>query len=81
MPPKKIDLVRAHITAGECKKALAIIKTFKPLRGVASKQEIETMTLAYECLVHPEFYRAIGRDVDATIQTGINRMLAIYGQN
>ena len=78
---KKIELVRGHISAGEYKKALAIVKTFRPLRGGASKQELETMTLAYECMTNGRFYQQLGYDLDAKINTGVERMIALYGQN
>jgi hypothetical protein len=70
-PIKKIDLVRTHISAGQYKKALAIVKTFRPLRGGATKAEIETMTRAYECMTHPRIYAQIGIDTDAAVADGI----------
>jgi hypothetical protein len=79
-PIKKIDIVRAHISAGQYKKALAIVKTFRPLRGGASKQELDAMTLAYECMIYPEMYRQLGRDIEQTINNGVACLIAKYAQ-
>ena len=79
-PIKKIDIVRGLVSAGEYRKALAIVKTFRPLPGAASKQELDEMTLAYECMTNGRFYLQLGYDLDAKIQTGINHLHALYGQ-
>ena len=78
-PAKKIDLVRGHVGAGEYKKALAIVKTFRPLPGAASKQELDEMKLAYECMTNGRFYIQLGYDLDAKIKTGIDHLHALYG--
>jgi len=80
-PIKKIDLVREFISAGKYKKALAIVKTFRPLRGGATEAEIDTMTRAYECIVHPAMYAQIGVDIDTAIADGIKCATALYGRN
>jgi hypothetical protein len=79
-PVKKIDLVRDHISAGRFKKALAIVKTFRPLRGGATKADIDTMTRAYECMTNPRIYAQMGVDPDVAIADGIKCATALYGQ-
>ena len=50
------------------KKALKIAKSFRI--GI-TETERDVMTRAYECYVHPDFYRSIGVDVPAAIREGI----------
>ena len=54
---KKTDIVREAIAIGDLKKALRIAKGF---RINVTKEQRELMTRAYECMIHPEFYRQIG---------------------
>ncbi len=76
MPEKKSDIVRRLIAAGEYKKALRIAKGFR--LGI-SKADREAMRLGYECMVSPDFYRQIGKDVRAEINRGVDVLVRIYG--
>jgi hypothetical protein len=64
----KAQDVRYLITQGDYKKALSGAKDFHI--GVTREQR-STMARAYECIVHPEFYRQIGKNLDECIQAGI----------
>lgn len=64
---KKTDIVREAIQAGDFKKALRIAKDF---RINVTKEQREAMSRAYECMVHPEFYRQIGTDIAGAIAKG-----------
>jgi hypothetical protein len=72
----KTDVVRAAVAAGDYKTALRIAKSFRI--NVSSKQRSD-MTRAYECIVHPEFYRQIGTDIPKAIGEGIAIVTAKYG--
>jgi len=65
---KKTDLAREAYRRGDIKTALRIAKTF---RIGLTKEERSALVRAYECLVHPGFYRAIGKDVEAEIRAGM----------
>ena len=53
--------------SGEKKKALAIAKTW---RLGLTKPERDSLVLAYECMVHPEFYQMLGTDIEKAIEEG-----------
>jgi hypothetical protein len=53
--------------SGDRKAALAIAKTWK--LGL-TKEERGALSLAYECMVHPDFYRQIGTDIPKAIEEG-----------
>ena len=53
---KQTDIVREAVKAGEWKKALRIAKDF---RINVTKEQRDAMARAYECMVHPEFYRQL----------------------
>ncbi|MDE7193787.1 MAG: hypothetical protein K2O14_07425 [Oscillospiraceae bacterium] len=72
----KSDKVRALVASGEYKKALAIVKGFRI--GITKKQQ-DMMTRAYECMVHPEFYKSLGTDVGEAVNIGIAELQALYG--
>ena len=76
MPEKKSDAVRRLVKAGEYQKALSIAKDFR--LGI-SPDERNAMRLAYECMVWPDFYRQVGRDVADTIRAGVEVLVRIYG--
>lgn len=50
--------------AGNVKEALKIASGFRI--GV-TKEERSVMKTGYECIVHPEFYQQLGKDLDACI--------------
>lgn len=76
MPEKKSDAVRRLVAAGEYRKALSIAKDFR--LGI-SRDEQNAMRLAYECMVWPDFYRQVGRDVGREISTGVTVLVRLYG--
>lgn len=72
---RKTDIVRADIRQRSWKEALRIAKDFRI--GVTQEQR-DTMRLAYECIVHPEFYRQIGADIPEAIRKGKLILLELY---
>ena len=75
-PVKQSDIVREAVKAGEWKKALRIAKDF---RINVTKAEREAMSRAYECMIHPEFYRQIGTDIPGAIAKGKEVVSCLYG--
>ena len=73
---KKTDIVKEAVGSGEWKKALRIAKDFRI--GI-SKEQRDTMARAYECMVHPEFYRQIGIDIAGAITKGKEVVAFLYG--
>lgn len=74
---KKTDIVKEAVKSGDFKKALRIAKNF---RINVTKEQRELMARAYECIVHPEFYRQIGYDVMETINSGERTVTLLYGE-
>lgn len=64
---KKSDIVREAVKNRDWKKALQIAKDFRI--GVTQEQRSK-MARAYECIVHPDFYRQIGIDIPDAIEQG-----------
>lgn len=64
---KKSDIVRAAVQKQDWKKALQIAKDFRI--GVTQEQR-DKMARAYECIVHPDFYRQIRIDIPEAIEQG-----------
>lgn len=64
---KKSDVVREAVREQDWKKALQIAKDFRI--GVTQDQRSK-MARAYECIVHPNFYRQIGVDIEEAIEQG-----------
>ena len=73
---KKTDMVKEAVLAGDWKKALRIAKGFHI--NVTAEQR-DTMTRAYECMVHPDFYRQIGKDIPEAIAKGVSVVKSMYG--
>ncbi len=73
---KQSDIVREAVKAGEWKKALLIAKDF---RINVTKEQRDAMSRAYECMVHPEFYRQIGTDIPEAIAEGKAVVGCLYG--
>lgn len=73
---KKVDIVRGAVNAGEWKKALRIAKDF---RINVTKAQRDAMSRAYECMIHPEFYRQIGTDIPGAIAKGKEVVSCLYG--
>lgn len=72
----KSEQVKELVAAGDYKKALSIAKSFKI--GFTKEQQ-STMTRAYECIVHPDFYKQIGTDIDKAIEAGVELIKQVYG--
>lgn len=64
----KSEFVRTCIKTGKMKEALREAKDFRI--GV-SREQRSAMARAYECIVHPDFYRSIGKDIQRCIDEGI----------
>ena len=64
---KKSDIVRELVQEQDWKKALQIAKDFH-IR--VTKEQRSKMSRAYECIVHPDFYRQIGIDISEAIEQG-----------
>ena len=64
---KKSDLVREAVKKGNFKQALKIAKDF---RINITKEDREKMSRAYECIVHPDFFKQIGIDIPRAINEG-----------
>ena len=75
MMTKKSDIVRGLVKQGEYKKALLIAKEFR--LGITPEQSND-MKMAYECMVHANFYSQLGRNIQATIDKGINVLTGLY---
>nr|DAO80785.1 MAG TPA: Protein of unknown function (DUF4236) [Caudoviricetes sp.] len=73
---KKTDVVREAVANGDFKKALKIAKGF---RLNITKEQRDAMTRAYECIVHPEFYRQIGTNIQSAIEKGKEIVISLYG--
>ena len=65
-------LVREH----EYRSALRIVKDFR--LGI-SRDDLDAMRLAYECMVRPVFYSQLGRDPAAEVKRGIGVLVRLYG--
>jgi hypothetical protein len=49
----------------------AALRGAKDFRIGVSKEQRSAMSRAYECMVHAEFYRQIGKDIEGCIQAGV----------
>lgn len=52
--------------SGDLKGSLQIVSGWRPSK-VVSKDQLKVMSLGYECLVRPDFYRSLGRDVNLCV--------------
>ena len=75
-PEKKSDVVRRLVREQDDRSALRIVKGFR--LGI-SRDDLDAMRLAYECMVNPGFYRQLGRDPAAEIKRGIGVLVRLYG--
>lgn len=73
---RKSDMVREAVRKEDWKKALRIAKDFQIN---VTKNQREDMSRAYECMVHPEFYRQLGTDIPAAIAKGKEVVASLYG--
>lgn len=75
-PERKSDMVRRLVAEGDYKAALRIAKDFH--LGI-SKEDSDAMRRGYECIVWPDFYRSIGKDVAVETRKGIETVIRLYG--
>ena len=75
-PEKKSDVVRRLVRERDYRAALRIVKGFR--LGI-SRDDLDAMRLAYECMVNPGFYRQLGRDPAAEIKRGVGVLVRLYG--
>ena len=73
---KKTEKARELVRQGRYKEALRIVKGFR--LGI-TREQIESMTRAYECMVHPDFYRSIGKNTQECIDGGVAVLCQIFG--
>jgi hypothetical protein len=73
MPPTKTSQLIAMMRAGDWAGALSLANTFRMLGA-----HRETIRLAHECRVRPQFYRQLGRDPDTAVQAGIQALQQLY---
>lgn len=73
---KKSDIVRRLTRSGDYKKALRIAKGFR--LGITREQS-DKMGIAYECMVHPQFYEQLGFVIDEKIDDGVKVLVGLYG--
>lgn len=73
---KKTEQVRSLVSQGRYKDALRIAKGFR--LGITREQS-STMIRAYECMVHPDFYRSIGKDIQGCIDGGVAVLHEVFG--
>ena len=73
---KKTEQVRNLVRQGRYKEALRIVKGFR--LGI-TREQIESMTRAYECMVHPDFCRSIGKNTQECIDGGVAVLCQIFG--
>ena len=62
---RKSEIVREAVKRQDWKKALSIAKNFRI--GVTEEQR-DIMTRGYECMVHTDFYRQLGTDIEEAIE-------------
>lgn len=74
---KKSDLVREAVKKGNFKQAFKIAKDF---RINITKEDREKMSRAYECIVHPDFFKQIGIDIPRAINEGEEVVTRLYGE-
>ena len=73
---KKTQMVKDLVRQGQYKEALRIAKGFR--LGITREQS-DTMVRAYECMVHPEFYRSIGKNIQECIDGAVSVLCQVFG--
>jgi len=64
---RKTDIAINHFKQGNLKEALRIAKSF---RIGLTREDRDKLVRAYECLVHADFYRMLGKKPEQEIQLG-----------
>lgn len=72
-PPKKIDILRGYMNAGDWPRALALAARFPRLGE--HKADIQR---AHQAIAHPRFFEGLGRNIDDLIAAGIAALRARY---
>lgn len=75
--PSATQRVRMCFKAGDLKGALRITSGWRA-SSVVSREQLRDLKLGYECLVRPEFYRSLGRDVDMAVEKAKQTVLAVF---
>lgn len=64
----KTEIVKKYMSENKIKEALHIAKDFRI--GVTKGQR-STMARAYECIIYPDFYKSIGKNIQECIDAGV----------
>jgi len=75
-PPKKIEILRAHMAAGRWREAIALAASFGRLGD-----EKAAILSAREAFARPDFQRQIGKDPEALIAAGREALARKYERN
>lgn len=76
-PVSATQRARGAFRAGDLKGALRIVSGWRP-SSVVSQSQLKVMSMGYECLVRPEFYRALGRDVDSRVAEAERVFVSVF---
>lgn len=68
---EKSERVRKFMAEGDWKSALGLAKGFK--LGITKSQHSD-IARAYECIVFPQFYKSIGKNLEECINKGIETL-------
>lgn len=71
----KTESVRLYILQGRYKEALRLVKTFRI--GVTAKDRC-IFSMAYECILYPDFYRSLGINPQLKTEEGITLLKKIF---
>lgn len=74
----KTEEVKRFVSCNDFKSALRGAKEFR--LGV-TKEQRSKLARAYECLVFPDFYRQIGKDIDLCVAEGKSTLLDVLRRN
>ena len=69
----KTQRLIGYMRAGDWRRALSLANTFRMLGT-----HRDTIRLAHECRVYPNFYRSLGRDPEAAVAAGIAALKQLY---
>lgn len=71
----KTESVQRYIALGKYKDALRLVKTFRI--GVTAEDR-NVFSMAYECILYPEFYRALGINPHLKAEEGIKLLKKLF---
>lgn len=72
----KTEKVKALVAQGEYQKALSIARTFRRWKSKADQSAIQ---LASEIKANANFYKQLGKDIEAEFQKGVDVLIREYG--